>query len=145
MIPKGLADEKEYIALLTKGGTGLLYQKVGLCYLHSQEPPSSRPLIDKFTRKATAALRKSKMNPIAFGGFYACPCGKAHSASTDFILPDGTLTNSLLIHYLAMHREEVDLKDLATIERFDSGAEEPTEEEIFPSVITFNYIHDFAE
>lgn len=112
-----------------------------MCYLKPQKPPSAEPLIDEYTRKATAAFRASKPDAAFYLGFHVCTCEKAQSAACDFILPDGTLTNSLLIHYLAMHREEVDWRTLSTIGALDIAGADPTQEEIFPSVRTFDYMH----
>jgi hypothetical protein len=63
------------------------------------------------------------------GGFHSCRC-RATSSCCDHFLPDGTMTNSLCIHYVAHHRDSVPSKQLQVIEAFDWGEAEPTDDDL---------------
>ncbi len=60
--------------------------------------------------------------------WHECVCG-ARSCS-DYRLPNGELTNSLCVHYVAHHRTEVSSKQLAKVETFTWGEVEPYDEEL---------------
>jgi hypothetical protein len=86
-------------------------------------------LIDELTMRMTAAYRQSKLPRYIFFGFHRCSCG-AHSDNKDHFLPDGTKTNSLCIHYLAYHREQVPEADLLLVSQLACGVESPTSFEL---------------
>jgi hypothetical protein len=100
-----------------------------LLYIAPQGSISQSALIDELTCKMTAAFRQAKDTGIRYRGFHICVCG-AQSSNTDYILPGGHMTNSLCIHYLAWHRDEVPDRDLEIVAGFDCGEEIPTHEEM---------------
>lgn len=73
-------------------------------------PPSATALRDTITEMfrpifdAALANRPDWMN--CYKGFHECSCG-AMSETFDVRLPSGQLTNSLAMHYLEFHRDEV--------------------------------------
>ena len=101
----------------------------GLLYIEPQGPPSALPLIDALTRKMAAAFRQAESTGDRYRGFHICRCGGAHSDNTDWILPSDEQTNSLCVHYLAFHRDEVPAWQLAKIAAFIDEAE-PTAKEL---------------
>jgi hypothetical protein len=76
-----------------------------------------------------ATFRRATRSNHAYAGFHQCNCG-AGSASCDYHLAGGELTNSLCVHYVAHHRVEIPPSDLARIERFALDAADPTDDEL---------------
>ncbi len=131
--------ERSFKKALAKGEDLFTYvYKEGILYIEPPAETSDKPLIDELTRKMTAALHKAKLPPIAFAGVHSCKCGKAQSASSDFILPNGLFTNSLCIHYLAFHREAIPQEQLDKVANLNFGEKTPTPEELNPDATTFN-------
>jgi hypothetical protein len=110
---------------------GLLRPEKGptLLFSEPQQPPSDRPVIDDLTRKLAGAYRLSREADYAYCGFHECSCG-ALSDTTDHYLSDGTMTNSLSVHYLAYHRHEVSEAELEFVRRLSADGVEPTTEEL---------------
>jgi hypothetical protein len=100
-----------------------------MLYIVPKDPPSEQPIIDELTMKMVAALRKASESRIQSYGFHACVCG-ARSDGTDWILPDGTRTNSLCVHSLAYHRAEVEAGELWAVEGLSAGREYQTSNEL---------------
>jgi hypothetical protein len=94
-----------------------------LLYLEPSASTSEEPLIDELTEKMTSAFRQATEGE-RWRGYHTCACG-VNSDNCDYILPSGHETNSLAIHYLALHREEVPLEQLEIVASFDYGLEEP--------------------
>ena len=113
---------------IQKLGKEGLYKKHGLLYIEPTTDASTQPVLDEITRKMTSAFRNVKLLPWGFGGVHQCICG-ATSAARDFVLPNGLITNSLCVHYIALHRDAVPAEEIEKILRF-SGEAEPTVEEI---------------
>jgi len=90
---------------------------------------SAEPVLDELTRKMAAAYRAAESNGACWRGFHVCACG-VNSDNTDYILPGGQQTNSLCVHYLAFHRNEVPAEELAKVAALESGETEPTAEEL---------------
>jgi glutathione S-transferase len=101
----------------------------GLLFIEPEQTATPTPVIDRITRKLCAAFRQARDSDWASGGFHQCCCG-AMSEDHDFHLPNGDLTNSLCVHYVAHHRSEVPQQQLARIDSFTSGEVEPTWEEL---------------
>lgn len=94
---------------------------------------SAEPVVDELTGKITAAFRAAEDTGKRWRGFHQCVC-TANSDNTDYILPSGHQTNSLAIHYVALHRGAVPEQQLEVIEGFEIEPEEPTIEEFrFPN------------
>ena len=65
-------------------------------------------------------------------GIHECSCG-AMSHSCNYLLPSGDIVNSLCIHYLAFHRDEIYQEDLYKIDAmmlYSSEIISPTDEEL---------------
>jgi hypothetical protein len=100
-----------------------------LLFIVPGQHASPLPVVDGITRKMCAAFRKAKQSDYGYGGVHECYCGAA-SSSCDYNLPSGDLTNSLCVHYLAHHRAEVDEGQLAAVENFRFGEDQPSEKEL---------------
>jgi hypothetical protein len=100
----------------------------GLLYIEPTQPASAEAVRDHLTRMMTAAFRRAKAKDL-WCGFHECICG-AVSTNCNYRLPNGEMTNSLCIHYVAHHRSEVPPSQLAKIEAFYFGADEPNEDEL---------------
>src|SRR5262249_41433348 len=100
-----------------------------LLYIEPWRDAAASPLIDELTCKMTAAYRAAQPDPNASRGFHECVCG-AQSTCCDYFLPDGQKTNSLCIHYLAHHREEIPPAQLERVASLHYGKAEPTGDEL---------------
>lgn len=116
----------------------------GLLYIEPKNKASETPVIDGYTRRMAAALNKAVIGGWDGGsserswrtgdgwrGFHLCVCG-AVSSSHDFLLSNGLVTNSLCVHYLARHRDEVPESELAKVMQLPDEEVEPTEEQVSP-------------
>src|SRR3972149_7861898 len=112
--------------------------------------------IDKHTIKVFHALK----NFVAYGtigqnynfikdvytkGYHVCECG-SHSRCMDYLLSNGLITNSLCVHYLAYHRDEVpeiELKKIDTINESEELKENELDElQLF---LTTGYLKAFGD
>jgi hypothetical protein len=100
-----------------------------LLFIEPRQPASPTPVIDQITRRMSAAFRQATNSEYACGGYHRCICGVL-SEDHDFYLPNGDLTNSLCVHYVAYHRAEVPQQALARIDSFTFGELEPTQGEL---------------
>ena len=100
-----------------------------LLFVEPRQPASPIPLIDHITRRMCAAFRLARTCDSVCCGYHRCVCG-ALSADHNFHLPNGDLTNSLCVHYVAYHRSEVPREELVRIEAFNFGEVEPTPSEL---------------
>jgi hypothetical protein len=107
---------------LTDCDTHVLYIKPG-------RSTSAEPVIDELTRKMAAAYRAAESSGVLWRGFHVCACG-VNSSNTDYVLPGGQQTNSLCVHYLAFHRDEVPAGELAKVAALEAGEAEPNTEEL---------------
>jgi hypothetical protein len=116
------------------------HERADVMTIHCDEPedvlyirPGTRgtaePAIDSLTRKMAAAYRAAESTGVLWRGFHICRCG-ARSTNTDYTLPGGATTNSLCVHYLAFHRDEVPESELAKVADLASGEAEPNAEEL---------------
>src|SRR5262245_1355844 len=99
----------------------------GLLYIEPTQPASAEPVLDHLTRKMAAAFRKARLSEWGSCGVHECVFG-ARSTSRDYLLPNGEVTNSLCVHYVAHHRSEVPAGQLARIEAFTFGKAKPPAE-----------------
>lgn len=86
-------------------------------YLLFVEPASaamSEPIIDGLTRGMAALLASAKSGSGYHKDTHRCACG-AMSGGRSLVLADGTVTNSLAVHYLAYHRAEVPRGELSKL------------------------------
>jgi hypothetical protein len=109
----------------------MIYKKrEGLLFIEPSSPASEEPLIDAVTRKMVAAYRASSRPEYVSCGFHWCTCGTA-SKAYDSILPSGLITNSLCVHYLAHHRDDVPSGELEKVAGLDVGEAGPTYDELW--------------
>lgn len=98
-------------------------------YIEPQHDASA-PVLDDITRKATALQRACTPSAYRFRGQHNCTgCERALSDNADHTTPDGRVTHSLVVHYVARHRTECPAADLEFIASLTDEAE-PTAEEI---------------
>jgi len=106
----------------------------GILMVEPSAKVSTEPLVDELTRKMTAAWRKRRESDYGYRGVHWCPCGTTSDNHDHYVGNAGILTNSLCIHYLAFHRDELPQEELDKVYALDLGEEEPTEEELrFPN------------
>ena len=91
----------------------------GYLYIEPQEAPSPEPIIDTLTKKMAAAFLKATPGP-GYRGVHRCSCGIC-SSNCDYALPNGEQTNSLSVHYLAYHRQEVPKAQLEKVAALNFG------------------------
>lgn len=103
---------------------GLYALSIALLYVEDAGPAADEPCVDFLTRKMAGAFQQAKVF-IRYMGTHACDCG-VHCSGADYLLPDGSLTNSLCVHYLAHHRDRISAEDLARVAAFDLPEVEPT-------------------
>jgi hypothetical protein len=95
-----------------------------ILFILPKKKGSNVPVIDEATRKMTAAFRQSKAGE-KFRGVHQCVCG-VYSSNCNYNLPDGGVTNSLSVHYLAYHRDEVGEIEMEKVLKLPYGEAEPT-------------------
>ena len=91
--------------------------KTGYNYILFIEPSkgaATEPVQDELSTKMREAMAHAGHPNYSYFGYHQCVCG-AKSDSTDWILHTGQLTNSLAVHYLEYHREQVPLDELAKV------------------------------
>lgn len=79
------------------------------------EPKSKKsemPVIDELTVKMKDVLRRAKKGR-RFKGVHRCICGKMSGSQELFV--GGKLTNSLAVHYLKWHRDDVPESELEKV------------------------------
>ena len=100
----------------------------GILYIEPLARTSAEPVIDELTRKMAAAFRVGVPGP-GYRGVHVCACG-VMSSNCDYTLPSGEETNSLCVHYLAFHRDEIPTPKLEKVRQLSSGEVKPTEDEL---------------
>lgn len=98
----------------------------GILYIEPRRYCSKEPVIDVLTKKMTAAYKKAIPCKDRYRGFHVCNCG-ASSKNYDMMLSNGEQTNSLCIHYLAYHRDEVSEEQISKVMKLNDGEVVPTE------------------
>lgn len=102
----------------------------GILYIEPSAVTSPQPLIDELTRKMTAAYRRSTVG-TTWRGVHTCNCG-VHSDNCEHKLSNGVQTNSLCIHYLAFHRDEISMVEIKKVRQLECGEEEPSARNLIP-------------
>jgi hypothetical protein len=104
----------------------------GILMVEPSSKTSIMPLIDELTRKMTAAWRKSRESTYGYRGFHICACSAISDNRDHWVgSGEGLLTNSLCIHYLAFHRDDIPKEELDKVRALPYGEEEPNEKELF--------------
>jgi len=98
---------------------------------------NKEPVIDGYTRRMVAAVRLAKKGGY-YMGYHTCYCG-AEDGACDLFLPNGQITNSLALHYLMYHREDVPAYEIYKVSKLEYGEEEPTQKEKYPGIIKERY------
>ena len=111
----------------------------GLLFIEPKNPASAEPVVDDLTRRMAAALNDgvggTGMSQADFRpgggwrGWHTCVCG-ACSSNQNYLLQDGQVTNSLCVHYLAFHRDEVPESELQKVRGLPSYEAEPTQQQL---------------
>ena len=70
------------------------------------ENPATEPVDDDLTEIARQIFSSAVSDNIRYRGWHTCICG-ARSDNNNWILPDGTITNSLMVHYIECHRQDI--------------------------------------
>jgi hypothetical protein len=108
-----------------------------LLMIEPQNPCAKTPLIDEWTKWLTYGWRMCRSHSDAwqsYRGRHFAPCGLVSDNRDHWIC--GLLTNSLCLHYLAFHRDEVPVDELKKIARFFRLPDQlcyPTEKELWPA------------
>lgn len=121
-------DDDKKIKIISESYT--IEYRVKILFIEPSQKTSKEPVIDILTRKMTASFRKARLG-TCYLGRHKCACG-AISSDADHILPNGWKTNSLCVHYLAYHRDEIPEEQIAKVALLTDGEEEPTERELQP-------------
>jgi hypothetical protein len=109
-----------------------------LLYIEPQAQRSAEPEIDDLTKRMTAAFQNHKTGSEIGGqfeegaatmGHQTCACG-AQSTPVDYVLNSGFITNSLCIHYLAWHRNEVPKSELDKVGSLPNEQATPSPEQL---------------
>ena len=90
-----------------------------LLFIEPTLPMEDVPVNDIFTAKMESILKHAKClgdgpDAIRYKGFHTCVCGET-STNYNWELSDGTLINSLCVHYLRWHRKEVPVEELEKV------------------------------
>lgn len=102
----------------------------GILMIEPSEKTSPEPVIDELTRKMTAAWRLRRDMEGNWRGTHCCNCGARSDSKDHWVGDPELLTNSLCVHYLAFHREEVPAEELEKVRALACGESQPVEEEL---------------
>jgi hypothetical protein len=104
-----------------------------LLFIEPQLPRSAEPVVDEYTRRMAGAMRSASAQ-APYRGIHRCRCGEP-STNCDYVVRiaervpgspwHGLLTNSLAVHYLAFHRDEVPPGELAKVLTLTAAPEDP--------------------
>jgi len=99
----------------------------GLLMIEPLNKGSENPVIDDLTCKMTYAIRKSN-KILGFSGEHRCVCGALNDGF--HYLYGKMLTNSLAVHYMAFHRDEVPQAEIEKVKAIN-GRRYPTPNELY--------------
>lgn len=75
----------------------------------------SEAINDEMTSMAIRVMARAVIKPgYAYKGFHICSCGEL-SDNHDWVMPDGRITNSLVVHYVQCHRSEIPRSEIAKL------------------------------
>lgn len=87
-----------------------------LLFLLPQNAPSAEPVMDDITMLVMNSWAANKKSRYAFKGTHRCSCGVGSTNTDHFIGPNyDIVTNSLCLHYVQFHRDEVPQAELDRI------------------------------
>ena len=90
--------------------------------------PATRPIVDFYTERLTAAVRKA-ISQLRSKGTIVCSCG-ATSPNIRLLLPNGMVADVHCIHRMVFQRNEVPHSELDKINSLRFGEEKPTDSEL---------------
>ena len=93
----------------------------GLLMMEPTKLRSEHPVEDRASALALLAWERARIGP-AYRGVHTCICGVTSDNVAWTV--DGLRTNSLLVHYVRWHREEVGPEDLVKLEKIGIRAME---------------------
>jgi hypothetical protein len=90
-----------------------------ILYFEPQNMPSKYPVNDELTKFFLKVFASKIADDIFYKGCHWCVCGEV-SSNQDYTITMGGkeyITNSLALHYLQYHRDEVPQRDLDLIQQ----------------------------
>ena len=84
-----------------------------LLFIEPKNKPTTK-VNDELTKIVEEEFANAEEISPYYKGFHICVCGE-HSTNHDYKLPCGLIVNSLCIHYIQDHREEVPESELDKI------------------------------
>lgn len=84
-----------------------------LLFIEPKNEPTT-PINDELTKIVEEEFANAKDHGPRWRGFHDCICGQM-SSNHNYELPCGLITNSLCVHYIRDHREEVPESELEKI------------------------------
>ena len=121
-----------------------------MLYIHPAKEGSDEPIIDNLTKKILWATRNQIGRGVLFesgkfvldlstkGNHHCTGCNKKCplSKAQDILLPNKLVTNTLAVHYVAQHRNELTEEEIALVESIEvddatlESLADPTPEEL---------------
>ena len=103
-----------------------------LLFIEPTKGKSAVPVLDEYTMRMKAAWDVRLVSEHSWRGFHVCVCGawrdnKDHYVGRGF----GIVTNSLCLHYLAWHREEIPPDQLKIVASLTLDVVMPTPAELY--------------
>lgn len=101
-----------------------------LLYIEPYNNKTNTPVLDELTIKVFNAwktrigegvyMNGGLVRGLRTMGLHECRCGK-YSGNSDYELEGGKITNTLCVHYMAYHRNEVPEKEMKKVEELDAS------------------------
>jgi rubrerythrin len=92
-------------------------------FIEPRKGAAKEPVRDELSANLREAMEHASIPNYSSFGYHECICG-AKSEATDRILHTGQITNSLAVHYLEYHREEVPSGELAKVRKLCDSVRE---------------------
>ena len=84
-----------------------------LLFMQPKNIPADEPVMDNITKILTRAWVRSQRSTYSYKGTHTCSCGAKSTSADHFIGEENSLrTNSLCLHYVQFHRDEIPLDEL---------------------------------
>ena len=87
-----------------------------ILFIEPRHEASEVPVRDDLSMKMREAIMGARESDYVAAGVHFCKCG-AVSDPLDWILPTGQVTNSLAVHYLEYHRDEIPESELEKVRK----------------------------
>ena len=88
-----------------------------LLFIEPTQPASAEPVQDELTFQMRKALETAMPGPLRYRGVHQCVCGMRSTNENYILRKTGQMTNSLAVHYLEYHRDEVPERELKKVQR----------------------------